>query len=225
MRGDLNEPQAREYLAGGGLAGRVPLAQTDTRDPFLSGNLLDALGVSSSEMLEPSVGVRMPHQDEDLRPMASLRVAYEEHYLPLVRLCALLCGRRDLAEDIAQEAFVRAAKAVERLNLQEAGKYVRRAAVNIWKNRLRRMAIEQRLVALRHRESQVEQFPPVEERDVLWGALLRLPVRQRACIVLRYYEDLPEQEVADTLRCSVGTVKSQTSRALIRLREDLQHGF
>jgi RNA polymerase sigma factor (sigma-70 family) len=64
---------------------------------------------------------------------------------------------------------------------------------------------------------------PIEERDAVWQAILRLPARQRACLVLRYYEELTEQETADILRCSVGTVKSQTSRALSRLRRELHN--
>jgi len=58
------------------------------------------------------------------------------------------------------------------------------------------------------------------DRAVLRSAVLRLPRRQRACVVLRYYEDLPEREVASLLACSIGTVKSQTSRALARLRKE-----
>jgi RNA polymerase sigma factor (sigma-70 family) len=60
----------------------------------------------------------------------------------------------------------------------------------------------------------------VDERDALWRALGRLPKRQRAVVVLRYFEDLPEATVADILGCSVGTVKSQASRALEKLRID-----
>ena len=137
----------------------------------------------------------------------------------MLRLCFLLTGRRDAAEDLAQEAFVRLAGKIDRLESEAIGPYVRRIAVNLWKNRLRRLAIE-----LRHRGSEApprERAAPIEDRDELWTAVKRLPTRQRACVVLRYYEDLTERETADTLGCSIGTVKSQTSRALSRLRKEL----
>jgi RNA polymerase sigma factor (sigma-70 family) len=60
----------------------------------------------------------------------------------------------------------------------------------------------------------------LDDRDQLWRAMQRLPRRQRAVLVLRYFEDLSEIEVADALGCSVGTVKSQASRALAKLRLD-----
>ena len=147
-----------------------------------------------------------------------LRQAFEEHYVSVVRFCVLLSGRPDVAEDLAQESFVRLATKIEGLDVEKVGPYVRRIAVNLWKNRLRRAAVE-----LRHRpraEDPVSSSSGVEERDVVWTALKRLPVRQRACVVLRYYEDLPEKDVAATLGCSVGTVKSQTSKALARLRKE-----
>jgi RNA polymerase sigma-70 factor (sigma-E family) len=148
-----------------------------------------------------------------------LRAAFEEHYSAVVRFCVLLSGRRDVAEDLAQEAFVRLAPRIDRLEPAAVGPYVRRSAVNLWKNRLRRLALERR-----HEEkgpSQPAARPAVEDRDELWSAVLRLPLRQRACLVLRYYEDLSEKETASTLGCSVGTVKSQTSKALAKLRREL----
>ena len=60
----------------------------------------------------------------------------------------------------------------------------------------------------------------VDDRDVVWRALGRLPAGQRAVVVLRFFEDLTEAQVAGVLGCSVGTVKSQTSRALAKLRID-----
>jgi RNA polymerase sigma-70 factor (sigma-E family) len=148
-----------------------------------------------------------------------LRAAFEEHYSGVVRFCALLSGRRELAEDLAQEAFVKLAPKIDRLDPEVVGPYVRRIAVNLWKNRLRRLALERR-----HRDEAARppaELPPVEQRDELMAALRRLPVRQRACIVLRYYEDLSEKDTAATLGCSVGTVKSSTSRGLDRLRKEL----
>lgn len=153
-----------------------------------------------------------------------LRRAFEEHYARLFRLCLLLSGHRELAEDIAQDAFVRTAARLETLPPPEVAPYLRTTAVNLWRNRMRRRALERR--SLWRFVSRASEPPNavVDERERLWPAVLRLPPRQRACVVLRYYEDLSEQETAAILDCSVGTVKSQTSRALARLRQRIQHG-
>ena len=149
-----------------------------------------------------------------------MRLAFEQHYVQLLRLCILLSGRRDIAEDLVQEAFVRAATRVPGLEIEEVGPYLRRVAVNVWKNRLRRLALENRPRALR-RDNQAPEQSSYDERDALWQAVKRLPKRQRACVVLRFWEDLTESEVAVLLGCSVGTVKSHTSRALARLRKEV----
>jgi len=65
-------------------------------------------------------------------------------------------------------------------------------------------------------------MPDVEGREEMWAALQRLPHRQRAVIVLRYYEDLSERQAADVLGCSVGAVKSLTNRAVESLREQMK---
>jgi RNA polymerase sigma-70 factor (sigma-E family) len=146
-----------------------------------------------------------------------LRAAFEEHYTPLLRLCVALTGKREVAEDIVQDAFVRVSPKIAGLDAPEVGPYLRRVAVNLWKSRLRRLRLERR-----PREVQPQaNTSALEDRDEVWRALLLLPPRQRACVVLRYYEDLPERHVAEILRCSVGTVKSQTSRGLTRLRKEL----
>jgi RNA polymerase sigma-70 factor (sigma-E family) len=147
-----------------------------------------------------------------------LRAAFEEHYTPLLRLCLALTGKRETAEDIVQDAFVRVAPKLSRLHGPEVGPYLRRVVLNVWRSRLRRLRLERRQGDVRLREP---VSSGLEDRDEIWQALRRLPDRQRACVVLRYYEDLPERRVAEILRCSVGTVKSQTSRALARLREEL----
>jgi RNA polymerase sigma-70 factor (sigma-E family) len=149
---------------------------------------------------------------------ATLRAAFEEHYPGLVRFGTLLTGNRQIGEDLAQDAFVRSAERLATVHSAAAKVYLRRTAVNLWKNRLRRAALERRV----HPDTQEDPGLSHEDRDALWHAVRRLPTRQRACLVLRYYEDLPEREVAHVLGCSVGTVKSQTNRALTRLRKEMR---
>jgi RNA polymerase sigma factor (sigma-70 family) len=95
--------------------------------------------------------------------------------------------------------------------------YLRRAVANECRNRSRHREVERR-VHPRLVEVQSSASTTAEDRDEMWTAILELPVRQRSCLVLRYYEDLSEREAAAVLGCSVGTVKSQTSRALGMLR-------
>lgn len=141
--------------------------------------------------------------------------------MPLLRLCVLLSGDRQVAEDIVQDAFVRVAPRIGEVHTEHMASYLRTVAVNLWKNRLRSLARERRA---RDRSAMDPVTDPIgrEEGAALWAAVLRLPKRQRACLVLRYYEDLPEREVASVLGCSIGTVKSQTSRALARLRKEFE---
>jgi RNA polymerase sigma-70 factor (sigma-E family) len=149
----------------------------------------------------------------------ALRESFEDHYGSLVRFCALVSGEPQLAEDLAQEAFVRVAERIERLDPGKVPAYLRRTALNVWKNRLRRLALERR--ARGRRLDRPPEPSPAEDRDVLWAAVRRLPPGQRACLALRFYEDLSERQTAEVLGCSVGTVKSQTSRGLAKLRKEL----
>jgi RNA polymerase sigma-70 factor (sigma-E family) len=152
------------------------------------------------------------HVDEE-----ALRSAYERCYRPMVRMCSLIIGDAATAEDIVQDVFVRGAARIGRLDPDAVVPYLRRAVANETRNRSRHRTVE-----LRSHPRLVEIGPSApsgaEDRDEMWTAILELPVRQRACLVLRYYEDLSEREAANILGCSVGTVKSQTSRALARLR-------
>jgi RNA polymerase sigma-70 factor (sigma-E family) len=150
-----------------------------------------------------------------------LRTAFEQHSVPLLRLCVLLTGRSQAAEDLVQESFIRLAPVVEHLSDDAVWPYLRRIAINVWKNRLRRAAVEVRAQLRRDRQPSVDGSSALEEHDWVWRAVRSLPTRQRTCVVLRYYEDLSERETASLLDCSVGTVKSQTSRALAKLRREL----
>ena len=148
----------------------------------------------------------------------ALQKAYEAHRLPLLRLATLLVTEGQTAEDLVQDVFVRSASAVGALREDEVGPYLRRGVVNAWKNEVR----HRRTVALAELKlvrGRGHQGTSLEDRDEIWMAIRRLPPRQRACLVLRYYEDLPDREVARLLGCRVGTVRSQSSRAIEKLRK------
>ena len=134
----------------------------------------------------------------------------------LLRLGHLLTGDPGDAEDLVQSALVRTYRAWPRV--QEPDAFVRRVLVNArnswW---ARRRPVEQLLVDVAVRED----ADRIEQRDTMWRALATLPRRQRAVLVLRYYEDLSEAEIADVLGCSQGTVKSQASKALAKLRRQV----
>jgi RNA polymerase sigma-70 factor (sigma-E family) len=131
---------------------------------------------------------------------------------------------RDAAEDAVQSAYAKAFASWRRVVAADQPEaYLRRMVVN--------EVLGARRTAVRrpeHLTDSIELHAPVAavapadervaERDALWAALGKLPPRQRAVLVLRYYEDLSEAQIADALRCSRGTVKSQASAALNHLR-------
>jgi RNA polymerase sigma-70 factor (sigma-E family) len=147
---------------------------------------------------------------------------YERHVPAAVRLAFLLTGDRSQAEDLAHEAFVRCIGRFAHLRAHEAfDAYLRRAVVNLHTSTMRRRRVERAWLA-RHGASQAvrtESMPDVGVREDLWRALGALPARQRAALVLRYYEDLSERDTAATLGCSVAAVKSLVQRGSEALRE------
>jgi RNA polymerase sigma-70 factor (sigma-E family) len=140
----------------------------------------------------------------------------------LHRTAFLLCGDWQIAEDLVQESLARAAlhwRRIERVSEPDA--YVRRILINQARQRFRRRSAYE-WPAERLPESGIGDGAEARaRRDALMTALSALPARQRAAVVLRYFEQLSEAETADALGCSVGTVKSQTSRALVTLRRAL----
>ncbi|WP_338898955.1 SigE family RNA polymerase sigma factor [Streptomyces sp. TG1A-60] len=138
----------------------------------------------------------------------------------LLKTAVLLSGGdRHAAEDLLQNALIKAAGRWQRIDEPEA--YVRQI--------LYRQQVSRWRLKWRSRELTVAEPPEtggatdgaagVELRLVMRGALARLTIRQRTVLVLRYFEDLPEADVARILGCSVGTVRSTTHRSLARLRE------
>jgi RNA polymerase sigma-70 factor (sigma-E family) len=139
----------------------------------------------------------------------------------LFRTAFLLTGRREAAEDLVQDALVTAYGRWERIRSMEApDAYIRKIVLNAYLSQRRtRLRRERRHLAL------VSPPLPASEPAVgidLWRGVHALPPRQRAVVVLRYYEDLTEAETAAVLGCSIGTVKSQCHRAVAALRTALQ---
>ena len=151
----------------------------------------------------------------------SLAALYERHADDAVGLAYLLTGDRALAEDLMQEAFVRIAARFRHIRDPAAfGTYLRRTVINLANSHFRRRALERHHLQgdLRSEES-VEA--DLEGGLTLRDAIFRLPIRQRTALVLRFYEDLPEREIAELLRCRTGAVKQLVFRAMQSLRRDL----
>jgi RNA polymerase sigma-70 factor (sigma-E family) len=146
---------------------------------------------------------------------------FVSQYGRLRRLGFLLTGDWDEADELAQETLVRIYwrwSLVRRQEHPEA--YARKVLVNRHRSLLRRLRLE-----ARHAGRDRAEAPdpgPREELLVVREAIRRLPARQRTVLVLRYHQDLPEQEVARLLGIPLGTVKSLGNRAMARLRHDLE---
>jgi RNA polymerase sigma-70 factor (sigma-E family) len=139
----------------------------------------------------------------------------------LLRTAYVLTGNRADAEDLMQTALAKTYLAWDRIRDREAvDGYVRRVMVNTQTSFWRRRKVDERVTdAPPEGPAGRDAAADLDLHDALWTALSTLPKRQRAMVVLRYYEDLSEAETAQVMGVSVGTVKSTTSRALARLRD------
>ncbi len=147
---------------------------------------------------------------------------YRSHWHSMVRLAVLLLHDVPSAEDAVQDAFVSLHRNRSRLDDPEAAiGYVRSAVANRCRSLIRRRAVARRHVAVVGMDPEAVADPATYTDQQLMGAVHTLPRRTREVIVLRYWADLSEAEIADTLGVSTGTVKSTASRGLVRLREML----
>ncbi len=137
----------------------------------------------------------------------------------LLRLAYLLTRDHALAEDLLQTALTKAWFAWGRIE-GEPEPYVRRVMVNTFASAWRRKWNGERPTEELPERPGDDFATTSTHRHDLWDALGRLPRKQRAVVVLRFFEDLSEAETARVLECSTGTVKSQTSKALAKLRID-----
>lgn len=149
---------------------------------------------------------------------------FADRFARTCRFAYALCGDRSEGEEIAQTAFVRVYAKWSKVRPATADAYLRTVVTRLFLDTKRRG---------RAREWSMAETPDVAvepdltavEREPLHRALLELPPRQRAVLLLRFAHDLPIEQVADALGCSAGTVKSQASRGLAALRESYQGQF
>jgi RNA polymerase sigma-70 factor (sigma-E family) len=140
----------------------------------------------------------------------------------LLRTTYAVTGDRQLAEDAVQVAFAKAYASWARVHrASDPTAYVRRIAINAAIGHHRRASFRRETPVDRLPDRTADAGPDLLERDEVWRAVRALPPRQRAVVVLRYYEDLSERQIADALGCRPGTVKSQAAAALATLRARL----
>ena len=139
---------------------------------------------------------------------------YRDRYDAMVRLAALLVDRTEQAEEIVQDAFAALYERWDHVDVPAA--YVRTVVVNRCRDALRRRRVAAALTLGRVQEA------TEPTGDLLHDALAALPARQRSVLILRFYEDLPNDDVARLLKLRPGTVKSLVHRGLSTLREVIE---
>lgn len=150
--------------------------------------------------------------------------AYAVFAPAMYRLALSLTNDHSAAEDLLQEAFVRVFSRPRHVTgSRELGAYLNRTVINLARRRWRRARMERSFLA--------RAMAPAESdassdgvHEVVWRLLMQLPIRQRAAIVLRYYEELTEAEVADRLGCSPAAARSLMHRGMKRLRDQVEEG-
>lgn len=154
---------------------------------------------------------------EGTRPIATgdeaITELFRARFDPMVRLATLLTGSVDTAEELVMDAFARVAPRIHEIEQPPA--YLRTAVVNAARSHHRRLRLARRHTP----RPEVAVHDP--EIDELWERLDELRPTERACVVLRYYEDLTAPQIADRLGLAVGTVKRYLHEASASLRDEL----
>jgi RNA polymerase sigma-70 factor (sigma-E family) len=162
----------------------------------------------------------------DTGELAAFAEYAEAHAATLFRTAYLMVGDHHLAQDLLQEALVKTLMAWPRLrDHDDLEAYTRRIIVTTSISWRRRRSFHERPVEVLPERTGPDPTDSVVTHDAVIAALRTVPPRQRAAIVLRYYQDLTEAQTAEAMGCSVGTVKSQVSEGLRRLREILGPAF
>ncbi|MEU7777214.1 SigE family RNA polymerase sigma factor [Micromonospora parva] len=175
--------------------------------PAAAFNLLTLGGVVTGNQSRRGL---MAAGDEHFREFVDTR------YMDLLRVAYHLTGSAQDAEDLVQAALVKVMRRWRRV--EDPMAYLRRVMINQHISSWRRYRVHELVTTILPERSTRDMTDAVAERHALYAAMRALTPRTRAVIVLRYVVDLPEAEVAATLGCSVGSVKSRASRGLARLR-------
>lgn len=203
----------------------IPLTSDKRNDPIISGQPSPLPASAAGTPLPAAVSHPVAAAQHLARPSDdALAALYAEQYRSLVRLSAMLVGDLGTAEEVVQDCFVGMHNAFWRL--RDAGKalhYLRRSVVN-----RSRSVLRHRMVADRHQPKPEPDMPSAElgaiariDQSTVIAALRKLPVRQREALVLRFYLDLSEEQVALAMNISRGAVKAHTARAKAALRSVL----
>lgn len=149
---------------------------------------------------------------------------YESHSNAGMRLAYLLTGERARAEDLFQEAFVKASGHLAGMRDEQAfGAYLRRSIVNLHTSQLRRRRLEREYLRRNASKAPAQiPEPDVALQEDMWQLLLGLPARQRAALFLRFYEDRSEADTADILGCTRRAVRALVHRAVTTARIDMR---
>ena len=154
---------------------------------------------------------------------ADLAAAHREHYRSLVRLASLLVDDVGRCEEIVQDAFVKVWRRPPDLSGEDRlPAYLRSAVLNGARSHLRRRGVERRHLRAAASPSEAPEARLAADDHRVLAALRSLPARQREVLALRYYLDLSEAEIADTLGISAGAVKTHAPRGLATLAERLE---
>jgi|SRR5215469_2930729 len=208
----------------------VRARQNKVTETLVAGPMLGSVPSPPQPAADPMTTLPYPvHTAHNDAGQASADTAITElfgaHYRPLVRLAVLLVHDLATAEEVVQDSFVALHSGLHRLrDGEKALAYLRTAVVN-----RSRSVLRHRAVVDRNAPKPVPDMPSAEhgalwliERSAVVAALRELPLRQREVVVLRFYGDLSESQIASTMGITRGAVKSHTSRAMIALRSVLE---
>lgn len=182
--------------------------------------------LAEADAVQPEAFLAAPTERTEWSADLAVIELYAMHYAALVRLAAMLVRDTPTAEEVVQDAFIAMHDGWNRLrDTERALAYMRQAVVN-----RSRSVLRHRMVVEKNQQKPPPDMPSAEhgaltllERSAVIAALRGLPERQREAIVLRYYADLSEAEIAAAMRISRGAVKSHTSRGMAALRTALEY--